>query len=208
MRHANPLAVTFLLSAFPEMIAATRAIQTQADEILTKPVELVKLISAIKQRLASGPSRPRVIEPVAVILERATDVTIQNWYARVSLLPELMAIPINMQLRIAHLPQLFHDLVKCLRSPAELGSNVNVSAAAAHHGTDRYHQGYTAALMVEESRILQVCIFQCLENNLNSIDFSLLLHGVMTIADECDSQLAQTMRSFVKAGSLAKSIAA
>src|ERR1700729_953216 len=36
MRHANPTAVTILLSAFPEMTAAAEAIMLQADEILVK----------------------------------------------------------------------------------------------------------------------------------------------------------------------------
>ena len=44
MRHANPKAVTLLLSAFPEMTAAAQAILRQADEILLKPIDVVSLI--------------------------------------------------------------------------------------------------------------------------------------------------------------------
>jgi hypothetical protein len=51
---------------------------------------------------------------------------------------------------------------------------------------------------VEESRMLQVSIFQILQNNLASIDFSVLLIEVMTIADEVDSQLSQAMDSYLK----------
>jgi YesN/AraC family two-component response regulator len=40
MRHANPKAVTMLLSAFPEMGAAAHAIMLQADEILVKPMNV------------------------------------------------------------------------------------------------------------------------------------------------------------------------
>ena len=61
----------------------------------------------------------------------------------------------------------------------------------------RREQGYTAASMVEESRMLQVSIFQTLQNNLFRVDFSLLLVGVMAIADEVDSQLAQAMASYI-----------
>ncbi len=43
MRHANPKAVTLLLSAFPEMTAAAQAILRQADEILLKPVDVASL---------------------------------------------------------------------------------------------------------------------------------------------------------------------
>jgi hypothetical protein len=72
-----------------------------------------------------------------------------------------------------------------------------VSTAAAAHGLSRREQGYSAAMIVEESRMLQVSIFQTLQNNLHQVDFSLLLLGVMAIADEVDSQLAQTMASYI-----------
>jgi hypothetical protein len=52
-------------------------------------------------------------------------------------------------------------------------------------------------MMVEESRMLQVSIFQTLQNSLARVDFSLLLVGVMAIADEVDSQLAQAMASYI-----------
>ena len=42
MRHANPKAVTLLLSAFPEMNAAAQAILRQTDEILVKPMDLTR----------------------------------------------------------------------------------------------------------------------------------------------------------------------
>lgn len=54
-------------------------------------------------------------------------------------------------------------------------------------------------MMVEESRILQVSIFETLQLNLANIDFSVLLIGVMAIADEVDSQLSQAMESYAKA---------
>ena len=53
-------------------------------------------------------------------------------------------------------------------------------------------------MIIEESRILQVSIFNTLQTNLNAVDFSLLLTDVMTIADEVDSQLKQTIVSFAE----------
>jgi hypothetical protein len=49
--------------------------------------------------------------------------------------------------------------------------------------------------------MLRVSIFQMLQNNLASIDFSLLLIRVMTIADEVDSKLSQAMTGFTAAPS-------
>jgi hypothetical protein len=51
---------------------------------------------------------------------------------------------------------------------------------------------------VEESRILQVSIFNTLQNNLRRVDFSKVLLDVITIADEVDSQLKQAMLSYVE----------
>jgi hypothetical protein len=61
----------------------------------------------------------------------------------------------------------------------------------------RREQGYTVPMVVEESRILQVSIFTTLQRNLRSVDFSKVLLDVVTIADEVDSQLKQTLISFV-----------
>jgi hypothetical protein len=58
-------------------------------------------------------------------------------------------------------------------------------------------QGYTAGMLVHDSRILQVTLFETLQSNLSALDFSLLLPDVMTIADEVDSQLTQAMDSYM-----------
>ena len=84
-----------------------------------------------------------------------------------------------------------------LRYPLELGERRLVSRSAVKHGITRRHQGYTASMLVEESRMLQVSIFQTLQSNFHRVDASLLLLGVMAIADEVDSQLAQAMTSFI-----------
>jgi hypothetical protein len=55
--------------------------------------------------------------------------------------------------------------------------------------------GYTAAMLVEEYRILQVSIFNTLQKNLSKVDFSKVVLDVITIADEVDSQLKQAMFS-------------
>lgn len=197
MRHAHPDAVTLLLTGFPEMEAAARDVLSHTDEILVKPVNVAKLVEVIEQRLANGPPQPRVVESVASILERSTASTIAEWFSRVEKEESLMAIPLSIELRCEHLPQLFRDLVYRLHGARPLGTKELVSVAADEHGVKRRRQGYTAAMMVDESRILQFCIFQTLQHNLSNIDFSVVLIEVMTIADEVDSQLSQAMAGYV-----------
>jgi CheY-like chemotaxis protein len=197
MRHSNPKAVTMLLSAFPEMDAAARAILKQTDQVLVKPIEVPALIKAIKQGLEIGPQLPRAMETVAAILQRSAQATIREWFDRIRTDKKVMAIPMTYELRTSHLPQIFRDLVSRLESTKPIGSKELVSVAASEHGIDRCRQGYTAAMMVEESRMLQVCIFNTLQKNLATIDFRVVLIGVMTIADEIDSQLSQAMDSYI-----------
>ena len=53
--------------------------------------------------------------------------------------------------------------------------------------------------MVNESRLLQVCIFTTLHKNTKHIEFSKLLPDIVTIADEVDKQLKQQMLRFMAA---------
>jgi CheY-like chemotaxis protein len=198
MRHANPGAVTILLSAFPEMDAAAQAILLQTDQILVKPMNIPALIETIEQRLASGPVPSRVIESLATILESSIPSTIDSWYERVANDKKITAVSMSREQRVGHLPKVLIDLVNRLRTFKPLGSRDLVSVAAEQHGRLRRQQGYSAAMMVEESRMLQVSIFETLQKNLACIDFSILLNGVMTIADEVDSQLSQAMDSYIE----------
>jgi len=197
MRHSHPKAITLLMSAFPEMEEATKAILKQADEVLIKPMGIDALMSTITNRLTGGVPPPQVIESVASILERETQATIEEWLGCVDVDPLVTIVPLDDNVRCAHLPQLFRDLVFRLRNPLPLGKRALISPAAAEHGLLRRQQGYSAAMLVEESRMLQVSIFQTLQNNLHKVDFSLLLTGVMAIADVVDSQLAQQMASYI-----------
>ena len=196
MRHKNPKAVTLLFTSFPALKEAMDAILLQADEILVKPMPLPELVSVIRGRLDKrGTRQPTNIERVAAILERDAHITIANWLSAVNSDKELTRIQLNDDQRTGHLPQLIRELVQRLRVPRSLGTN-QASKGAVLHGKVRRSQGYAIPMIIEESRILQVSIFNTLHNNLRSVDFSLLLIDVMTIADEVDSQLKQTIVSF------------
>jgi hypothetical protein len=133
---------------------------------------------------------------VATILERSVQRIIDKWLALAETDEKLMRVSLAPPERSGHLPRILDDLVKRLRSSRPLASNKVESVAAREHGALRRGQGYSAAMMVEEARLLQVCVFETLQANWISIDFSVLLPGVMTIADEIDSQLSQAMASF------------
>ena len=197
MRHFNPEAVTLILSGFPEMDKAAAAILAQADGILVKPCKARSLIDSLWDRLKKVHVDQPLRATVATVLEGGTEATIADWLVRVDSNSLILTVKMTDKERSSHLPQLFRDLIARLRAPLPLGHHASVSPAAVAHGQQRRKQGYTAAMMVEESRMLQVSIFQTLQNNFFRVNFSTVLESVMAIADEVDSQLAQAMSSYV-----------
>ena len=196
MRHAHPKAVTLVLSGYPAMQEAMTAILLQADEILVKPVGLAEISELIQKKLSNPNARLALTkERTATILQREMDSTIQNWMSRVERNDQLTAILLTRQERTGHLPLVLGDLVRRLRLAPD--AKVPISSAARLHGGLRRAQGYTVAMIVEESRMLQVSIFNTLQNNLGSVDFSTVLLDVMTVADEVDSQLEEAVLGFM-----------
>ena len=195
MRRMQPKALRMLLSRYPALQEAVSAIVAQADEVLVKPIDLMEISEIIRKKLTKQSARRSTMkEHVAVILERNIHSIIQNWISNVERTGELLGIPLNYQERTAHLPLLLGDIVSRLRLPPNTARPV--SRAALKHGLLRRNQAYTAAMVVEESRILQVSIFSTLQSNLRSVDFNTVLLDVMTIADEVDLQLKHAMLGF------------
>ena len=142
------------------------------------------------------------IESVADILERELQSVITDWLARVEQEPDLKCVPLSFEDRTGHLPHLLHDVIARLRLDA--GTKAPISKAAAEHGDLRRKQGYSVAMAVEESRLLQVTIFSTLHKNVKNLEFNLLLPDVVTIADEVDAQLKEQTLRFMAADAAKK----
>jgi len=202
MRHSQPNALTLLVSGYPDVQSAMSAILLEADEIIVKPFDVGKLADLVREKmLARRPAARMEKERAGAILQRSITGVVEEWLARVKQSRELNRIPLNDDERTGHLPKLVEDLAVRLSKPSATtkDSDAVFSDAAVAHGKLRFQQGYTPAMLVHESRILQVTLFGTLQSNLSSLDFSLLLPDVMTIADEVDAQLTQSMESYMKA---------
>jgi DNA-binding response OmpR family regulator len=200
MRHSQPATLTLLISGYPDVQGAMAAIMLEADEILVKPFEVGKLADLLNEKMSlRKPIARAVKQTVAEILRRSVTGVVENWLARAKLSTELNHLRLSDDQRTGHLPKLVEDLIVRLSksSATPKDSDAIHSAAAVDHGRLRYLQGYTPAMLVHESRILQVTLFGTLQRNLNFLDFSLVLPDVMTIADEVDAQLTQSMNSYM-----------
>jgi DNA-binding response OmpR family regulator len=201
MRHSQPNAVTMLVSGFPDVQSAMAAVFLEANEVIVKPFEVWQLTELVEERLINRQPTVRLNkERVGAVLQRCAASVVEGWLERAKQNASLNSLHLSDEERTGHLPKLVEDLAVRLghSSASAQDSDAIFSPAAVAHGELRYRQGYTPAMLVHESRILQVAIFGTLQNNLSSLDFSLLLPDVMAIADEVDSQLTQAMEGFMK----------
>jgi DNA-binding response OmpR family regulator len=201
MRHSQPHALTMLVSGYPDIQSAMAAIVLEADEIIVKPFDVGKLAALVHEKMLNRkPGIPSSKERVGVILQRCVTNIMEVWLMRAKQNQHLNNLSLSDAERAGHLPKLVEDVALRLSqsSASDQDSDARPSAAAVIHGELRFHQGYTPAMLVHESRLLQVAIFGTLQKNLNHLDFSLLLPDVMAVADEIDSQLTQSMESYMK----------
>jgi CheY-like chemotaxis protein len=198
MRHSQPNALTLVVSDFPDVQRALEAIFLQADEVLVKPFDSKKLAGLVDRgKLTSLPAVRPAKEGVASILDRDVALLMERWLARVEKVEELAALPIAGEERTQYLPEMIRSITARLRDTRNIEVIDRATPAAVAHGECRYGQGYTAPLIVQESRLLQVSIFETIQRNLATVDFTSVLPDIMIIADEVDSQLKQAIASFL-----------
>jgi len=140
---------------------------------------------------------------VPKILERDRDLLIHDWLALVEEQEDqedLLTIPLNYADRGAHLPQLLADEIARLH--LDSSAKARISVAAGHHGDLRRKPGHSVAMVVEESRLLQACLFSTLHKNTTDLNYEKLLQDVVTIADEVDAQLKQQMLRYIAANAV------
>jgi hypothetical protein len=128
--------------------------------------------------------QPETAKSVAAILEKELDSMISEWKRQVSLVPSLTNILLSDADRTGHLPMLFDDVLCRLRGNRDTEPLVSIAAAA--HGRLRFAQGYSVAMLVDESRILEVTTFGALQRHQVELDRNQLLQDVGIIADEAD----------------------
>jgi CheY-like chemotaxis protein len=209
MRHANPRAVTLVLSANPDMAKATTANLRMVDQVLLKPVKAGPIVEAIQRWLdevdefplpprleEEAPLRPQAVELVATLLERERTSITQLWLKKMTEAGDWAAVPLTAAQQAEDLPEMLNEIVYRLRYSQPLGSMTLFSMASLQHGARRRRQGFRSPVLVEEARALQVALFQTILDNLGRINLSQLAGTLMAIADEVNAQLLQSLSGY------------
>ncbi len=131
----------------------------------------------------------------------------QRWLELVEQVKELADIPLSAKERTKYLPDMISSISARLRRARTIQATDGPIPAAVAHGQHRYRQGYTAPLIVQEAQLLQVSIFETIQRNLASVDFTTVLADMMIVADQVDSHLKQAISSFLAAQRIGEALA-
>jgi len=187
MRRAQPNCKNFILTGYPSLENAIRAIQNQVDDYFTKPADIEELVSKIKARLAAPAMMP--VRLAAVFMEHEREITakILDAIKRDAILRKAH---VDDRRRVDYLPSIFQAVIARL-----MHENRPLKASelqfAARHGRRRKKVGYTPAMLVREFQLVGETIYDLLGSDILPL-------GVVELTSDL-KLLTQTVNTFTLA---------
>ena len=140
--------------------------------------------------------RIQQVERVPDVIRRNKDRLINQWLQRVKANPELITVSLSDVERRDHVPDLLDEAIAHACGDPIL--HEERLKAAEHHGTLRYHQGYSVAMLILEAQLLQDVIAECIRDHVFAFDLSHLIPDIAKISDTISAELRESSRSFMK----------
>jgi ActR/RegA family two-component response regulator len=197
MRRTQPNCINFILTGFPAIQAALRAISSQVDEVLIKPTDPPKLAAAIEKRLREAkPMEINQNQRLSNVLHDNKDEICQRIILKMKDNPELAALPLSDAQRLDHMRITLTELVDQLESPAQEATPL---PAAAKTGEERHEQQYPIALLAVNARLLQGVIYDIIHENLLSINLSYLMPDLKRLNEILSLQNEEIFKKYLEA---------
>lgn len=197
MRRVQPDACTFILTGYPDIESAVKAIRSQVDDYFAKPLNVTELLTAISS-VRSGRRPPaKIVSSVKIsdlVRNRRTAICDQ-WLSEILLDPELAAMPLTPEERTDHLPELLDEVIGRMEEQRDTLSS-KAAEAARKHGKARYQQGYTIPQILFETRVLQRVLSATIQRELLSLDLSTLVPDIFKTGESLESALEIAIRAY------------
>jgi CheY-like chemotaxis protein len=198
MRRTHPDCINFIVTGYPALQDALRAISSQVDEVLVKPMDPPKMAAAIEQRLKERtPAGLIQTRRLSNILHDKCDEICQRIIVEMKGDPELAALPLSDEERLDHTRITLQELVNVLESPPP--PKAAALPAAARTGEERHLQQYPIALLAVNARLLQGVIYEIINENLVSINLSYLMLDLKRLNEILSLQAEEIIRKFLQA---------
>lgn len=198
MRRSQPNCINFILTGYPAISEALRAISSQVDEVLLKPMNAPKMAAAIEQRLKERtPGGFIQTRRLSNILHDNKDEICQRVVLAMKDNPELAALPLSDEGRLDHMRITLTELVNQLESAPP--QKAEPLPAAAKTGEERHLQKYPIALLAVNARLLQGVIYEVIHENLLAINLSYLMPDLKRMNEILSLQAEEIVKKFLQA---------
>ena len=158
MRRAQPHCKNFILTGYPGLENAVRAIQNQVDDYFTKPADIEQLVTKIRARLAEPAMKP--VRLATVFMENEREITSKILEAiKCDVL--LRKVRLSDGQRVDHLPEIFQAVIGRLMHDNRPLKSKDLQFAA-RHGRRRKKERYTPAMLVREFQLIGETIYELL----------------------------------------------
>lgn len=198
MRSVQPQCVTLILTGYPAFETALQAIRSHVDDYLTKPADINYLLRTIREKLV-GPRIKAALPTrrLASIFKDQAESILDYVLEGMKTTPELAEIPLTNQQRVNDIRFMLYALIHGLESGPH-HDRQNLLRPAYAHGKTRRQQGYSAPMIVEDTRCLDSAIMRTIEENLLAIDISELLPDWNLVHAMLQGQLKASLTAFLE----------
>jgi ActR/RegA family two-component response regulator len=196
MRRTHPDCINFIVTGYPAIEDALRAISSQVDEVLIKPTNTPNMVAAVEQRLRERtPIGAIQTKRISNLLSDQKDEICKRILVEMKANPELAALPLSDEERLDHTRITLTELVQELDSRSQQATSL---PAAAKTGKARHVQQYPIALLAVNARLLQGVIYEIIHENLLLINLSYLMPDLKRLNEILSLQSEEIVRQFLE----------
>lgn len=198
MRSVQPECVTLILTGYPAFETALQAVRSHVDDYLTKPADIEYLFRVIQEKLLEPrPRIPLVTRRLAAIFRDNMEPLLEHILKGMKSSPDLAVLPLSDSERLLDVRAMLRAVVRALEA-SDIHDREELLLPATAHGKTRKLQGYTAPMVVEDTRCIDVGVMRIIEENLLSIDVSELLPDWNGLHGMLQGQLKASIAAFLE----------
>ena len=198
MRRTQPDCINFIITGFPAFENALAAIQRQVDDVLVKPATIDHLMDKIEERLRERHPSHHAMTPMRLsdLLRACGEEIRHDLLKELKTDPALASIQLSDEARTGYFSTLMVEVANQMDSPAPGEPTERMLTLGREHGTARFADGYTVAMLVSETRKLEDVIFDKVRQRLLLLDTSNLVLDLKRLSHSLSAQLEESVQAF------------
>jgi DNA-binding response OmpR family regulator len=195
MRRAQPRCKNFILTGFPGLENAIRAIQNQVDDYFTKPTDVAEIVAKIKARLTGSAVTP--VKLSSVLMEQEGEIIAKILQA-LKRDPLVRKARISDDHRVDHIPSIFEAVIARLMHGGRALTPKNLQFAA-RHGRRRKKDGYTPAMLMREFQLIGETIYDLLGSDITLLGAVELTSDLKLLAQSLNTLTLASLEAYSRA---------